>query len=300
MQIIKPKDKKAWIELRVQDITSTEVSALFGLSPYCTKFELWHRKKRGDIVQIEENVRMKWGTRLQDAIAEQIAVDNGWKVRRMDEYIRDEEIRAGASFDFEIESDGILEIKNVDNLIYRDNWIEHDDGRIEAPPHIEMQVQHQLLCSGRKYAYIGVLIGGNKDKLIKRTRDEYVIDAIRQSVSDFWLSIENNNPPKPDFVSDASFISKLYGYAEPNKVLDIRGDDKFLTMAQEYKKLGDEIKEREQKRDAIKAQFLTHINDAEKVTGDGFTISAGVVSESEISYTRSAYRMFKINWSKKK
>lgn len=320
MQIIKPENTREWLKLRTNDITSTDVAALFGLSPYMTKFELWHRKKRGDIIEIAENKRMKWGTAMQDAIAAQIAKDQGWNIRRMDEYIRDEELRAGSSFDFSIEKcngavigevtlperiaiengPGILEIKNVDFVIFRDNWLVDDNGFIQAPPHIELQVQHQLMVSWREYAYIGALVAGNDDKLIHRKRDEVVIAAIRQAVKDFWASIEANEPPPPDFVSDAAFISKLYGYAEPNKVLDVSGDEKFLTMMEQYRDIGNEIKEKQEQRDAIKAELLTVVGDAEKVTGDNFTISAGVVSEAQISYTRSAYRMFKPTWRKKK
>lgn len=300
MQIINPENTQDWLRLRTLDITSTDVAALFGLSPYTTKFELWHRKKRCEIVEFTENKRMKWGTALQDTIAAQIAKDNGWEIRRMTEYIRDELLRAGASFDFAIGDDGLLEIKNVDNLIYRDNWIDDDNGNIQAPPHIEIQVQHQLLVSGRQYAHIGALVGGNDEKLIYRKRDEVVIAAIRQAVNDFWINIENDTPPEPNFVEDAAFISKLYGYAEPNKVLDVRGEEKFQTMMEKYRELGEDIKEKQSSRDAIKAELLTIIGDAEKVTGDNFTISAGIVAETPISYTRSAYRMFKPSWRKKK
>ena len=321
IESIIPENKEHWLQLRMQDITSTDVSALFGLSPYCTKFELWHRKKRGEIVDFKENKRMKWGTKLQDTIAETIAEEQGWKVRRMDEYMRDTKLRAGASFDFSIEEIvekdlvkwqldsiadgrdindfintlGLLEIKNVDGLVYRDKWT--DD---EAPNHIEMQVQHQLMVSCREFAYIGALIGGNDEKLIRRERDEVVIKAMRQAIKDFWISIDNNEPPSPDFKADAEFIAKLYGYAEPNKLFDARGNAAVLDLAQEYKRLGEEVKQRTTAKDAIKAQLLIIIGDAEKVTGDGFSISAGIVSENDISYHRNAYRMFKPSWKKKK
>ena len=300
MQIIIPDNTQDWLRLRTFDITSTDVAALFGLSPYTTKFELWHRKQRSEIVEFTENKRMKWGTALQDTIAAQIAKDKGWEIRRMTEYIRDEDIRAGASFDFAIGEDGLLEIKNVDGRIYRDNWVEDDNGNIQAPPHIEIQVQHQLLVSGRQYAYIGALVGGNDEKLIYRKRDEVVIAAIRKEVDLFWKSIDSNTPPEPNFVDDAAFISKLYGYAEPNKVLDVRGGEEFEKIMLLYKKYSEEEKQAKEAKDAVKAEILTRIGDAEKVTGDSFTISAGIVASAEISYTRSAYRMFKPSWRKQK
>src|SRR3990167_5628915 len=100
--IIKPTSEADWLSLRTLDITSTEISALFGCSPYSTAFELWHRKKSGVIVQLKENERMFWGTKLQDAIAAGIAEEQGWAIRRMNEYIRNAELRIGSSFDFAI------------------------------------------------------------------------------------------------------------------------------------------------------------------------------------------------------
>src|SRR3990167_4888783 len=189
-QVITPKSKGEWLELRTKDITSTEIGALFGFSPYLTAFELWHRKKEGLVVSIDENERMKWGTRLQDSIANGIAQDNVWKVRRMDEYIRIPSLKIGSSFDFSIEceTNGLLEIKNVDSLAFKDGWLVDGDN-IEAPPHIELQGQHQLLVSGRQYAYIGALVGGNTVKLIRRQVDEAIHAKIKTAAADFWKSI---------------------------------------------------------------------------------------------------------------
>lgn len=315
IQAIHPSNESEWLLLRTKDITSTEAAALFGISPYMTKFELWHRKKSGDVVKLEGNERMKWGTRLQDAIAAGVAEEQGWHIRRMDEYIRDDELRVGASFDFSIESDdawkisdmptknphgseGLLEIKNVDALQYREGWHVSDDGNIEAPLHIEIQVQHQLLVSNRAYAYIGALIGGNRLILIKRTRDEGVISRIKDEVKAFWASIEANNPPSPDFIADAQFIKSLYKHAEPGTIYDARGNNQVSILVEQDKALAATIKEAQEKRDAIKAQLLTIIGDSEKVLGDGYSIDAGITGESPRNFIMPAFRRFKISYKK--
>lgn len=320
IETINPTDKQHWLECRTKDITSTEISGLFGFSPYTTEFEIWHQKKSGTVVEIEGNERMKWGTALQDAIAAEIAKEQGWTIRRMDEYMRDTDLRAGASFDFSIESlggitnnqldelkdngitvrKGLLEIKNVDSLAFRDGWTEDDAGNIEAPLHIEIQVQHQLMVSGRAFAYIGALVGGNRLVLIKRDRNDAVINSIQQKIQAFWASIESNTPPKPNFERDAKFISSLYNYADPGKLLDVRENEDFMNMAREHKRLGDIAKDAETKREALKAQMLMVIGDAEKIEGGEFSISAGIIGECEVAYTRKAYRNFKPTWRKPK
>lgn len=298
-QEIRPSNEKEWLELRTKDITSTEISALFGISPYTTEFELWHRKKEGNVVDFEQTDRMLWGTRLQDAIASGIAQDNNWTIRRMDEYVRVPELRIGASFDFAIGDEGLLEIKNVDSLQYKQGW-EIDGDNVEAPPHIEIQVQHQLAVSGRAFAYLGALIGGNRVVLIKREPDAEIIEAIKLQVSKFWASIDSNTPPLPNFEKDAEFISKLYRYAEPGKLLDLSGDEGFKEIAVRHKALGDLIKKSTEERDGLKAQMLMTIGDAEKVICEGFSISAGLVGPAEIAYTREGYRNFRLNWPRAK
>jgi putative phage-type endonuclease len=298
-QVIEFIDENTWLENRVKDITSTEVSALFGISPYNTPFELWHQKKTGTYIKLADNQRMKWGRRQQDGIAAGIAEDNGWQIRKMTEYIRDTELRAGSSFDFAIGEDGLLEVKNVDSLVFKTDWTESDEG-IQAPLHIECQVQHQLLVSGREYAYIGALVGGNRDVLIKRTRDEAVIQAIRERVAAFWASIEANEPPPADYQADAEFIGKLFGYAEPGKKLDVSEDKHITDLAVEYKTLGDQVKVATERREAIKSEILTLISDAEKITGDGFSIDAGITGPAHVEYDWEGFRRFVLRWKKVK
>ena len=135
---ITPKDEADWLAMRKQDVTSTESAALFGMSPYLTHFDLWHRKHSGNVPEFKTNERMKWGNRLESAIAHGIAEEQGWKVSPMKEYMRLPTSRIGSSFDFVITSLGEpvhLEIKNVDYLAFRDGWIEHDDGTIDSVSH---------------------------------------------------------------------------------------------------------------------------------------------------------------------
>ncbi len=289
---ILPKDEAHWLELRKQDLTSTEISALFGISPYSTEFEVWHRHKDGLSVGFEANERSTWGLRLQDSIAKGIAEDENWVVRRMPEYMRDEGLRIGSSFDFAIEEKGLLEIKNVDSLVFKDGWLV-EDGELEAPAHIEMQLQHQLMVSGRSFAYIGALIGGNTIKLLKREPDERVFKAIQKKAEQFWDSIESKKEPNPDFSRDLDTIKALYSQAQEGKVLDVRDDREITSLMHEYAALNANKKIIETSLEEIKGQLILKAGDAEKIIGETFSISMGVVKGSHIEYDRADYRMFK-------
>lgn len=264
---IAPKDEQEWLALRTQDITSTEVAALFGYSPYVTQFELWHRKKSGVAEAIETNERMKWGNRLQDAIALGVCEEHNWTAKKFTDYARIPSLRIGSSFDWSVENQdgdiGILEIKNVDRSVFAADW-SNDDDLLLAPPHIEMQLQHQLLVTGRTWGCIAALVGGNQLHIGMRTADREVHDVMRQKIAWFWKSIDDNNPPSPSFPEDAQFVAKkLY-----NKALDgciAHSTPEVDALLAEYASVSQQAKLLEEQRDTLKARVLMQIGPAAKV-----------------------------------
>lgn len=318
---IKPKSREHWLELRTQDVTSTECPALFGLSPYQTVFELWHNKKNQQVVELEDTERMAWGRRFEMPIAHAIANEHGLEIEKMDDYLRDPIKRIGSSFDYSVMQEldchvvardgkefeetlilprGILEIKNVDQWVFKNQWVVESGTLMEAPPHIEIQVQHQLLVSNRDFAYIGVLVGGNKLYTLRRYRNENICSRIEKAAELFWESIYNDKPPAPDFKRDAEFIASIYDYAEPGKIKDASEFEGLEQLIEDYKQASKIAKEAESAKQQAKAQLLMKIGDTEKVVGQGFSISAGMIGEAEVSYTRKAYRNFRVNFSRKK
>lgn len=294
-------NRQDWLESRAKNVNSTEVSALFGCNPWLTHFELWHRKKSGSLGEIQENDRMKWGSRLQESIAQGIAKDNNWDVGPYVDYMTIGGLKIGSSFDYAIKTDGkftaLLEIKNVDALAFKDGWIV-DGEDIEAPPHIELQVQHQLLVSGLPLAYIGALVGGNRVVLLKREVNTMLHHGIKTAVAEFWKSIDENKEPEPTMPKDAKFIAKLYSHAEPGKIFDATNNAALQMLANQYREYGSQIKELEKQRESAKAEILRAVEDAEKIIGGNWTASLNLVGPAHIEYDRAGYRNFKLNWKK--
>jgi putative phage-type endonuclease len=301
---ITPDSKTHWLNLRKQDVTSTEVAALFGSSPYKTAFGLWQSKRSGYVEEpFKETARMKWGTRLQDAIALGVAEDQGWNVRRRGVYSRIPELRLGASFDFEIlthpDGPGVLEIKNVDYLQFRDTWSD-DDGILEAPPHIELQLQTQLLASGRSWGAIVALVAGNEPRIAVRKASPEVASEIEAAVAAFWDSQRAGVSPDPDWLADSKHLRQLYSQSTPGKVLQST-DEHLDELVAQYKHLSSEINGLEDLKEATRSQILASIGDAEKVIGNGWSISAATVEAKIVpEYLRASYRGFRINTKKTK
>jgi len=312
-QTVIPESKEHWLQMREKFLNSTEISVLFDLNKYQTKFELFMKKSGQIELPFEESERMRWGNRLEESIAEGAAEENGWNIRPMKEYIFCEETRLGSSFDFCIldssiktpmEAAGqpmefgprdyaILEVKNVDSLIYRNEWTEH-----EAPPHIELQLQHQMLISGLQEAYLVALVGGNELQTIHRKANEKIQNKILEASEKFWYEIDNNIQPDPDFESDSGIICDIYKETD-GSTFDAIDNETIYDLAARYKQAMDDEKDAKARKSAVKAEVFTLVGNAEKVYGSDFTISCKekkgyVVPE----HTRKGSRDFRVNWKK--
>lgn len=227
-----------WHAERAKDVTSTQVAALFGCNPYLTHLELWHQKATGYVEEFDNNDRVRWGNRLEAAIAAGVVED--WHLsdlRRVTDYRRMPSLRLGASFDFvAVDQDGavaLLEIKNVDAYEFREKWSGEGETLL-APAHIELQVQTQLMVNPVDYAVIAVLVGGNQLFTVKRERDTELQDEIARRVAAFWTSVANGTPPTPDYARDAELLlSHVYNRTDGHEV-DAASDPELAEMVQEW------------------------------------------------------------------
>jgi predicted phage-related endonuclease len=298
-----------WLAHREKDITSTEAAALFDAGSYegaRTFYELFH-KKSGTLTppKFIASDRIKWGSRLESAIAYGVAEDYGVIVVPFKNYMRIPELRLGASFDFRIigladgfsgdesvremyreHGQGNLEVKNIDSLQFRRNWIE-DGETIEATPQIELQTQAQMEVADLNWSLIAPLVGGNTPKVVIRLRDREVGAMIREKAADLWSRIESGNAPEPDYTKDADVISKLYVNNNGAEV-DLSDNNRLIVLCAEHEAAKIAKNEAEKRQKAAKAEILTIIQHAKSVHAGAFKIGAGTNKESYRAYHKEA------------
>lgn len=271
-----------WRAIRLGDVTSTEVAALYGASPYLTPFELWHRKAAREAGEFQASTRMKWGTRLEPVIAHAAADENGWsEVRPFKEYVRLPEHRVGSSFDFRARvGDGysLVECKNVGLDRVRHGWVFDGDELLEAPLHIELQVQHQLLVSGMELAHIAVLVGGNSLHVIKRSRDAGIAADILRRVAEFWASVDAGTSPSAT-TEDADFVIRSLRAQAGDATVSCDAPE-VVDALREYSMLGEQLKALEAQRDAAKARVLLAVGDAGSVVTPIGKVSCGMTKDT--------------------
>jgi predicted phage-related endonuclease len=283
------------------------------LSPYQTEFELYHQKKEKHIVRLTDNERMLWGRNLESAIAHGAADTMGWEIYKFDDYLSNSETRMGSSFDYKITKSnkfdqpddgvGILEIKNVDGVAYRKNWKDDGNGNIEAPEHIELQIQHQMEVADIKWCALVALVGGNTQKIIFRKRDRAIGEDLTKKVGEFWKKVKAGTPPSIDYLKDAEYMIKtLHNQADAGVILD--ADEDLDKLIDEYNMISKEAHALGKTKDSIKAQILERSQKASRIISKYGTISCGMSKESKgklitkdmvgtYQSPRKGYRMFR-------
>ena len=308
IEYIETANESAWLLLRSQNVNSTESAALFGLSPYQTELELFHRKRNAEVQSIADNFRMRAGRYLEGSIAQLAANELDCTVKPYKVYARDADARMGSSFDYEILTGDyagwLMEIKNVDRLVYRDAWQDN-----EAPEHIEVQCQHQLEMTERPGIIIAALVGGNELKFIERKRNEKMGSGIRQRIQRFWSDVEANNEPLANFERDAEFIISLHQSAG-DAVYVADETDNVSMLLHDYHRLKREASDLDALAKAKKAEILDAVGDEfKKIVTAGLTVTCGMtkdtpptlITEDMVGQTyggRKGYRMFTLREKK--
>jgi putative phage-type endonuclease len=251
MSIITVRDDAHWHELRLRHIGGSDVAALFGMSKFSSKWQLW-MEKAGKLPpeDLSDNNNVQAGKFLEIGIANWAASKWGIPLTKVQEYhVFDDVVGMGATLDYVTDDGHPVEIKWSARGF---GWEYEADTITHAPDNYLLQCQHQLACYGGEYAWLIALID-NEPRRMKVPRNEEIIDAIKSACVEFWFSIAKNTPPDPDFTMDADAITAFIGQAP---ITDITLDDSHVHMFTAYLDASAAAKDAEAKKEAAKAELL--------------------------------------------
>ena len=237
---------------RQKVIGGSEVASLFGLG-YKTKLELW-LEKAGEIdPEGPSSEAIERGTFLEDGIARWAAHRTGYRLQKVLNHITHPTVSGwGANLDYMVVGDdrgeAPCEIKSVNYFAGKRSWV-LARGEEEAPPHIELQLHHQMGAMQAPWGMIAADVGGSL-QIIEREWDDHFQDRIAEEIDEFWESIRKGEPPEPSLENDLRTLKRLYPSHTPDKVvtLDELGDDfrqhmHDLELGRHYAAAGDKLKE---------------------------------------------------------
>ncbi|MER8220943.1 lambda-exonuclease family protein [Streptomyces sp. NPDC094143] len=179
-------------------ITATEIAAVVGLSPWTSKFTLWHKKAGLPSAPFEPSPEMKWGVRFEDDVAEEFAerhpehplLHTGTWKHRQREWQRATPDR--------LHGDSIVEIKTAASP---EGW--GPDGSDEFPVHYRCQVLWQQDTLGlHRPARLAVLILPYDYREYVVEYDEAEAKILRDAAERFLDDVRRGNRPPIDGATD--------------------------------------------------------------------------------------------------
>ena len=247
-------NEEDWHTLREKRIGGSDIGAILGVNKYKSIIDVYIDKTEGS--KFEGNEATFWGHMHEATIMKVFAQKHKeFTVYQASYSIVDNFFIAnldGVLKDRNTGDCGVLEIKTTNAFNYKD-W----EGDV-VPQYYYAQVQHYLMLTGYKFAYIAVLIGGNHYKDFKIERSEEDIALIREKATEFYKeNILKQIPPMPDG-SDAymNYLKK--------KAMDIENDTvvEFVDLeekAQKVKDIGKEINSLKKEQDLLKEQIMLEL-----------------------------------------
>lgn len=263
---------------RARHVGASEVSALYGLNPYLTEFELFHRKA-GNVATPEFNgiaddgtpddERIFWGVRLEAAIIEAAKERYGYTDREQLPHLTNGKGLGGHPDRRVIcpqRGPGLLEIKCVDWLV-RKGWGD------EPPENYLIQSNTNQGLDGVAWGDVLVLVGGNKlERFCYEFRPKLYVDAEKRAAA-FWDSVRAGKPPKADYSRDKNTLAALYADAG-DTLVDLRGDNLAAIAAAEYQIGAAEEKAGKARKEAAQAELIDKLGEHGVALIDGFTVRA--------------------------
>lgn len=292
---------------RARHVGGSEVAALFGMSPWLTHFELWHRKA-GNIATPEfnavaddgtpDNERIYWGVRLEAAIIEAAKERFGYADRPPADPPLTNGYGLGGHPDRRVicpqRGAGVIETKMVD-------WLERKKWGDEPPLHYLLQGNTYAGLDGVDWFDMLVLVGGNKLERFQYEFRPKLYAETEKRVAAFWEAVAAGTPPPADFTRDGVALKELYA-EQGEEVADLVGDNRAAIAAAEYLKAAADERDAKKRKEAAQAEILEKLKDAAVGMADGFIIRATKVAAipdreaeaGEIIKGRKSYRRFTV------
>lgn len=240
-------DREAWLDQRRKGVGGSDVAAIMGLSPYRGAYEVWAEKSGLiEAPDISDKPAVIWGNILESVIGDHYAENHpDREVRRLNAVCQSiERPWAQASLDYEVKDPelgwGVLEIKTAGQRS-EGKW---DDG---VPLFYQTQVAHYLSVTGRAFADVAVLIGGQDYREYRIMRDEDDIRAVESAVDEFWQRVQTGDePPVDGSPGEAEALLKRHQTSD-GEVWDCGDMPREVADYIYYKETADAAKERLEK-----------------------------------------------------
>jgi putative phage-type endonuclease len=252
-----------WFALRREGITATDMPKILGMSQYGNARSVWH-DKRGELPHDESGEAALWGNLLEDVVAQEWSRRTGHTVERVGVLAHAEYPWMRASLDRLITGQpGALEIKTRSAFV-AGKW------RDEIPDDVLAQVAYQRAVTGLDWIEVACLIGGQRLATYRYYRDEQLEAYLVGAAAEVWQQVQDGTPPAVDMDGVLlDLLEQLYPDRSGEQEID---QDKAIDLRNRYARGLEMEKDAKRFRDAVKAEVVSELGEAEVLTHAGRTL----------------------------
>jgi putative phage-type endonuclease len=283
-------DRKTWLALRKQDVTASDVAAVFGLHPYRTPLQLWADKSGVDMATAE-NAAMRRGRWLEDAVIAACQDEHpDWNIVKPRVYVRAPAYRIGCTPDA-IADNVVVQCKTVAASIFRTQW---QDG---PPAHYQLQALTEAMLMAAERAVLAVLVTsafGADYHEFDVPRHPAAEAKILEAVPGFWRTIERGEAPKAEYAEDYDLLAKLHAPDDALGPLDLSQDNYAGALLLERERLMAEKSAAEKRLDEIKGELVEKLRGHTVAALPGWKISHKIQHRKETVQKASSFPVLRV------
>ena len=211
--------KDAWRRERMTGLGGSDSAAVLGLSPWKNATDVY-MERVGLVDGPEENERMRWGTVLEEPIADEYRKRTGCKFCRLDNAIArhpqhnwmlasPDRLIYGTKKGLEVKTAGGRAAYATDE---DGNPLWGDEGTDQVPIYYLMQCQHYLAVTGFEEWDLAVLIGGQDFRVYTIKPDKDLHANMIETLSQFWHEhvLAKVPPPAVDEKTRSRFLAARF------------------------------------------------------------------------------------------
>lgn len=235
--------RNEWLEARRTGIGGSDVASILGFNKYTSPYQIW-LDKTGQLKKEEDSTSEPayWGNVLEEVVAKEFTERTGKRVRRMNRMVSHKDYPfLLANIDRDVVGEpALLECKTASPYLAK-YW---EEDRI--PEQYIFQIQHYLNVLEKEYAYVAVLIGGQRFVWKRVERDQELIDIVQERLVEFWeVNVKQMiAPPIDGSSSTTEFLNKRYADHEAGKEITFGStEDELIRTIDELKETKKTVEE---------------------------------------------------------
>lgn len=219
--------REQWLAERRTGIGGSDAASIMDASPRRSAYAIWADKLGLVPSDDEESEEAEWGKRLESAVALKYREVTGRSVNLYGSSVPKIFRHARLPFmlgslDADVVDDkhdgpGVFEIKTT-GAFHADDWVEF------APLYYQVQLQHYLAVTGRRWGSFAVLIGGQKFKWYDVERNDAFIATLEARCAWFWGLVQRQEAPPVDGSESTTEALKAIYPGDSGETIDLGGE----------------------------------------------------------------------------